>query len=360
VPGIWRDPEAEERAFREVPLRSVYAKAEPGALPWSAGAGWEFLLPSFHRLLRANNRTGLPVTQPTQEPRDVDRQTVTNDVRAQAARLGLSQVGFARYDPKYTYSGNTMWAKGSKAFEQSSVIVCVMEQDWANTQRMPSAKSERAVVALYDELTKRTTALAEFIRGQGFRAQAHHFSGHMITIHYAVQAGLGQLGLNGQLLTPQAGSRCRLAVITTNAPVVHGQPVDYGVHAICDECQLCVRRCPVGAIPAKRSYHRGVMKAKIKTERCWPTVMQAHGCAVCMKVCPVQRYGLDPVKEHYVETGSILGKGTDELEGYTWIDGRHYGPEEKPRITPEFVEPGKMLNIASSEVLNDNAPQPFM
>jgi hypothetical protein len=58
-----------------------------------------------------------------------------------------------------------------------------------------------------------------------------------------------------------------------------------------------------------------------------------------MKVCPVQRYGLDRVKAHYVETGAILGKGTDELEGYDWIDGRHYGPGEKPRMTPQLVTP---------------------
>jgi epoxyqueuosine reductase len=39
-------------------------------------------------------------------------------------------------------------------------------------------------------------------------------------IAYAVAAGLGQLGLNGQLLSPYAGSRCRLNVLTTNAPLV--------------------------------------------------------------------------------------------------------------------------------------------
>jgi hypothetical protein len=50
-----------------------------------------------------------------------------------------------------------------------------------------------------------------------------------------------------------------------------------------------------------------------------------------MKTCPVQKYGLDDVVEHYERTGEVLGKGTDELEGYDWpLDGRHYGPGEKP------------------------------
>jgi hypothetical protein len=81
------------------------------------------------------------------------------------------------------------------------------------------------------------------------------------------------------------------------------------------------------------------MKAKLKTERCLPVMVQAHGCAVCMKVCPVQRYGLDAVHAHWVETGQILGKGTDELEGYDWVDGRHYGVGEKPRLAQSFVSP---------------------
>src|SRR5262249_2770791 len=144
---------------------------------------------------------------------------------------------------------------------------------------------------------------------------------------------------NGQLLTPQAGSRCRICLITTNATLVGDGPVDYGIHKICDECQLCVRRCPPGAIPKTRSDHRGVMKIKIKPDRCLPTMMHTHGCAICMKVCPVQRYGLEAVSSHYMETGKIMGKGTDELEGYDWIDGRHYGPRQKPRITQELLHP---------------------
>ena len=59
-----------------------------------------------------------------------------------------------------------------------------------------------------------------------------------------------------------------------------------------------------------------------------------------MKVCPVQRYGLAAVLEEYTRSGRILGRETDELEGYDWpIDGRHYSPGERPRITKEFLAP---------------------
>jgi ferredoxin len=116
------------------------------------------------------------------------------------------------------------------------------------------------------------------------------------------------------------------------------EPVDYGLHKVCDECQACVRNCPVGAIPKNRKSYRGVEKAKLNSARCLPVVVQVAGCAVCMKVCPVQRYGLDAILEHRARTGEILGVGTDELEGYDWpVDGRHYGPGETPTVGPEIM-----------------------
>jgi ferredoxin len=105
-----------------------------------------------------------------------------------------------------------------------------------------------------------------------------------------------------------------------------------------DECQVCVRRCPAGAIQRTRVNYRGVVKSKLNTARCFPVVVQTHGCAVCMKVCPVQKYGLGPVLEEYTLSGKILGKDTDELEGYDF-DGRHYGPGDRPQLKPSFFRP---------------------
>ena len=58
-----------------------------------------------------------------------------------------------------------------------------------------------------------------------------------------------------------------------------------------------------------------------------------------MKVCPIQRYGMEPVMTHFVETGEILGKNTDNLEGYAFEDrGGYFGPGELPIFDSEFFE----------------------
>ncbi|MDX6627397.1 MAG: hypothetical protein QOE56_2386 [Solirubrobacterales bacterium] len=335
--GIRRDRDVERAAFSVRPLHD-YNLTHYEALSWLFDRLWTIFPPFLPRMARAYDRM-LRVTAraPRETKRVTDAAEVTKLVRDEAARLGLSAVGFAAYDRKYQYEE---YAHLTERLDGATVIVCIMEQEWEPTQTGPSGRAERAAFRAYSELLTRIGPLAEFIQDLGYTARPHDFAVEGTHIQYGVAAGLGQLGLNGQLLTPLAGSRCRLGTITTDAPLVHDKPVDYGVEKVCDSCQVCVRRCPSGAIPIKRKMHRGIVKNKIKTERCLPVVAQAHGCGVCMVTCPVQRYGLKAVQEHLSETGEVLGKGSQELEGYPWpLDGNFYGPGEKPPMNHELISP---------------------
>jgi ferredoxin len=188
--------------------------------------------------------------------------------------------------------------------------------------------------------------MAAYIRSLGYHAQVHGPSNHSAaTIPMFVAAGLGQLGANGQLLTPHAGARCRLQIITTDALVGYDAPVDYGFHALCQTCQVCVDRCPGRALGREKIWWRGVEKNKLAYKRCRPVMVRYEGCAICMKVCPVNRYGGKAVMEHYLETGQILGKGTHALEGYTLhpestgtYAAGYFGPGELPVFNAEFFE----------------------
>ena len=181
--------------------------------------------------------------------------------------------------------------------------------------------------------------LVEFIHSLGYGVQVWgptwHF-GPMIPLF--VNAGLGQLGINGQLLSPHFGSRARLQVITTNANVTHDRPVDYGVTKFCELCQICSMRCPGRAINQNKVWFRGVEKSKLDFRRCRPVMTRYSGCGVCMKVCPVQRYGLPEVMKHYIETGDVLGKNSDNLEGYSLPDKGYFKPGRLPKFEPGFFD----------------------
>jgi epoxyqueuosine reductase len=181
--------------------------------------------------------------------------------------------------------------------------------------------------------------LSDYLRSRGYHAQVHDgsdCSGPYIPMFVA--AGLGQLGANGQLLSPHFGSRSRLMLVTTDAPLTYDEPVDYGIHKFCQQCQVCVNRCPGRAIPRDKVLWRGVERNKLIYERCRPVMVTYHGCAVCMIVCPIQRYGMKPVMEHYVETGEVLGKASENLEGYSLKGKGHFGPGELPQFNREFFE----------------------
>ncbi len=332
-PGIVKLARPEEEAFASRPLPNFH-RLHHESMEWVLIEMWRSLLPSMPRFLKAHRRAAQTMARVEPVAVATDDEELTRDLREFAARIGLSAVGVAAQDAKYIFSEFQ-----DTAHAGDRVVVALLEQNWAATQTAPSARSEKAAFATYAKLLELSTQLAAFLVERGHHAHVHSTEGEGIAINFAVEAGLGQLGLNGQLLTPAAGSRARIKLITTNAPLVLDEPKDFGVEKLCDACQACVQRCPSGAITSVRREHRGVVKAKINISRCLPVVAQADGCAVCMKVCPVQRYGLDAVTEHWEETGTILGRGSDELEAYDWIDGRRYRSGERPRLEPAFFRP---------------------
>ncbi len=258
---------------------------------------------------------------------------LTDDIRNLARELGFGEVGFTRYDRHYTFASKKRWAKFERA------ICLAMEQDYVRTQDGPSLEADQARFDTYEVQQAMCLKLSDYIRSRGYHAQIHDgsdYSGPYIPLFVA--AGLGQLGANGQLLSPHFGSRSRLMLVTTDAPVTYGNPVDYGIHKFCQECQVCINRCPGRALPREKVWWRGVERNKLNYDRCRPVMVKYHGCAVCMIVCPIQRYGMKPVMEHYVETGEVLGKGTDNLERYS-IEGKgDFGSGELPHFDRGFFD----------------------
>jgi epoxyqueuosine reductase len=256
---------------------------------------------------------------------------VTRAIRDEAKRVGFAMAGVVPFDRKYVFQ------EYQQQVRFGTLLVLARELDYEGIQKYPSVEAE---VAFYGGLYECALAgyeLAKFIFAQGYKAQFVHPAGldlaMVISQAYAVEAGLGQMGANGQLLTPLVGSRCTLMSISTDAPLARDYPVDYGINGLCERCQVCVRRCPGRALPKVRVNWRGVTKYKLITERCLPMVSRYDGCSVCLRVCPVQKFGLRAVLERYRETGQILGKDTEELEAYDLGEKGHFGPGQLPSFT---------------------------
>jgi epoxyqueuosine reductase len=266
--------------------------------------------------------------EPTTEPTGED---VTQKIKDKARELGYLEVGITTYDTRYEY-------QSKRGFNHYPHAICLAyEQDFEPTQTIPSIDAEIVHSSTYRTQAAAGLELANYIRSLGYHAQVIHSSdatGPVIPMFVA--AGLGQLGACGYLLTPHAGNRNRLMMLTTDANVTHDQPVDYGIHAFCQVCQVCVNRCPGRALMRDKIWWRGIEKNKLYFKRCRPVMARYLGCGVCMKVCPIQKYGLKNVMDHYAATGQVLGKGTHDLEGYTLEGKGYFGPGEMPVFEAGF------------------------
>jgi len=283
-------------------------------------------------LVEAARHTG--EIEPTGTPNlDVDPAVLTETIRQKARDMGFAEVGFTYLNRDYIYKSKKRWVR----FDH--VMCLAMEQEYEPTQDIPSMAAEHTHFGTYRTEGAVALELADWIRSLGYHAQIHSpndNSGAYIPMF--VQAGLGQLGANGQLLSPHFGSRARIMMISTDAPVVYDEPIDYGIHKFCQVCQVCVQRCPARALMKEKIWYRGVEKNKLIYKRCRPVMARYLGCGICMKVCPIQKFGLQAVMEHYIETGEVLGKGTHQLEGYTLEDKGYFGPGELPTFDPEIFD----------------------
>ena len=339
VPGIPSRERDVSFFSREYPLENM-ALEESASAEW-AGEIQKSKAPEARRFFEEHEARMEPIVDwiqssgelmPTSEP---DGEDVTEAIRKKALDLGYGEIGFTRNDRHYVYQSR----KSAMKRGLPNAICLALEQDYVKTQTIPSMDAEDTHFGTYFDQGPLTTELVSFIHSLGYRCQVSgptwHY-GPMIPMF--VQAGLGQLGANGQLLSPHFGSRARLQIIYTDAKLTLDSPIDYGIHAFCQECKVCVDRCPGRALTSEKVWYRGIEKNKLAFKRCRPVMAEYEGCGICMKVCPIQRYGMEPVMEHYVDTGEVLGKGSDNLEGYTLSDKGYFGPGELPTFERELFD----------------------
>jgi len=337
VPGIPLDDRQVDWYAKEYPLESMNI-TERSSRDWANGlrdqhAEMREIRKEHEKLNRALIMSARATAdiEPTAEPTGED---LSDAIKEKARELGFIEVGITYFDHRYTFS-----SKKDHTTYYPNIICLAYEQDFEPTQTIPSVDAEIVHSSTYRTEGAAALELGNFIRSHGYHAQvtgSGDSPGPYIPMF--VEAGLGQLGACGYLLTPHVGNRCRLVSVTTDANVTHDKPIDYGMHAFCQVCQVCVNRCPGRALMRDKIWWRGLEKNKLYFKRCRPVMARYLGCGICMKTCPVQKYGMKNVMEHYAETGQVLGKGTHDLEGYTLEGKGYFGPGELPTFDRGFFD----------------------
>jgi len=285
---------------------------------------------------------------PGHPPADLDPGKATAIVKGLARHLGAVAVGVCKVDPRWGYShrgeifyGN--WEDWGRAITDPLpyAVVFATEMDHELVGAGPHTPAVVESTANYALGAYVSTILAQWFSAMGYRGEAEHnrHYNHLL-VPLAIDAGLGELGRFGYLISDQVGARCRLFACLTDMPLAPDEPVDLGAEAFCERCMKCAESCPSRSIPTgEKTLDRGLLRWKMNAETCfayWGKI--GTDCSVCMGVCPFSR----PNHSIHKLMRWLLRRFPLVATYAPYVDNFLYGKRWKPRRVPPWVDyPGR-------------------
>lgn len=220
------------------------------------------------------------------------------NLKAASYFLGVDAVGLSRC-PEWTWYSHD--AAGEVLVPpHDQAVSMIIDQGFDTTEGSSGddwiavAQSMRA----YLRFSLLGGVIARHIRNLGYKAKAHTvMDGEVLQPPLLLLSGLGEVSRIGEvILNPYLGPRLKSGVVTTDMPMAHDKPIDFGLQTFCESCNKCARECPAGAITAgpKRMFN-GYEIWKSDSQKCTTYRVTNPGgamCGRCMKTCPWNLEGL--------------------------------------------------------------------
>ena len=177
---------------------------------------------------------------------------------------------------------------GLKMLDAQTDLLPVEGETSSNSPRQAMFSGHNAYLS--QQLDAAGYSLARMLEAEGYKAyhqlsstggiDGRYLTGLLSLKHAACRAGLGAIGRNSLLVTPQYGPRVRLTGIITDAEIEPDKP---NTCDPCKECGKCIEQCPAKALQNPddgESY-------KINRFACNQFLSTRPSCSICLKVCPV-------------------------------------------------------------------------
>lgn len=281
-------------------------------------------------------------------------------IKKVAHHFGATMVGITKLNPDWCYNfglrGSTERGTYKVPDHWKYVIAFGVPHQWEQVQSNPNCGTS---FDAYARATLAAQRLENFIKQLGYPARRHSpMDGYdLIAVPILVEAGLGQQGRHGIVITPETGSNFRSAFVTTNLPMEIDKPIDFGVNEFCSHCKICAEICPSESISFgpdnKKMTTRGYRHWEINQTSCynfWMQSMGGMGCRLCLIACPYSR------KANWAHT---LARSLDTKDptgivnrGLTWMQKTFFkAPKASEYLPPpdgrfaNFREPPEWLDV---------------
>lgn len=293
--------------------------------------------------------------------------------------LGVDAVGLSSC-PDYVYYSHDATGQPIDPYHRNAISMIIdqghetMEgasgDDW-----IACAQSMRA----YLRFSLLGGVLAQHLRNLGYTARVHSvMDDEVLHPPLLLLSGLGEVSRIGEvILNPFLGPRLKSGVVTTNMPMTHDKPIDFGLQTFCEACNKCARECPSGAITAgPKLMFNGYEIWKSDSQKCTTyRVSQKNGamCGRCMKTCPWNLEGLfaeapfralamkaPKTAKALAKLDDMVGNGQiNPAKKWWWdlemVDDRAYRPAAQP-VNARPLQPNLNLNYADQTLAVYPAP----
>jgi ferredoxin len=266
---------------------------------------------------------------------------MTAYIKNLAKYYGALEVGITELKPYHVYShvGRGPGKYGDPIpVEHKYAIAFTVEMDYDMIGPNPRLQGSMESARQYVECGRAAVQLAAAIRFMGYPARGHIDGNYRVVCPtVASDAGLGEIGRMGILMTPGHGPRVRLAVVTTDLELKPDRGHD-GEEIIdfCTVCKKCALTCPSQSIPYDdRQEVDGALRWKIDADTCFRYwTVSGTDCGRCMTVCP---YSHPNNLAHNVIRWGISKSGFFRRVAI-WMDDFFYGKKPAHREEPEWTQ----------------------
>ena len=287
-------------------------------------------------------------------------QDISNEIKAEAQRLGFSACGVAKSEPvdSHTATAFRQWLRDGK-HASMHYLENNLEKRLDPTLLMPNAKSIICLALNYypaqlltdqqyqfayyaygrdyhDVMKQKMQALATFMQSlvpSDTTPISHKLCCDTVPIldrYWASRAGIGWIGKNGNLIIPDAGSYFFLGEILVDIELDYDAPVANR----CGKCQKCIDACPTKALSSPHcmdarkclSYltieHRGEFDSDHLDAVEQSLTNSIYGCDCCQKACPWNRFAQPTKIQEFAPSDKFLSMSTADWHNLSIEDYR--------------------------------------
>ncbi len=277
---------------------------------------------------------------------EMEPEIASRNVKGLAHYLGADLVGICEVNPAWVYKNwgrddisGARWGDPIELTHRYAIVLAVAHnfEVLLAGRGIGLSPTIETTVTVYKS-TAPAIPLTSYIRTLGYPAEAHIGYGKLSSVPVAVDAGLGEVGRNGLLITKEYGPAVRICIVTTDLPLAVDKPIDIGVQDFCDRCFKCVDTCSSGSITRKnQEVLRGVKLWPVDNESCLRMRLSQGGsppCFNCLSCCPYTK----PFNFVHQTAGWFAARSALSRKALIWLDDVLYGRRPKQHPFPDWLE----------------------